>query len=300
MLQGGDILSGNGTGPSMSIFGGAFDDENFLLKHDEPFLLSMANRGPNTNGSQFFITTQPANHLNGKHVVFGKVIRGQDVVKLIEDVDTDSTDAPFSRITIMKCGELVKKLPSKENLKQSSKSKIKSASESSSEDEKVVKRNLKKKKKAVDHKKDDNKNEKLQNINLEEVKENEDPSTARKDKKKNNYESCRISKSGRLIRGRGYMQYRTPSPPEDGLYSRRHRSRSYSKRRPSLRQRSRSRSSRRSNYKKIHEARSRSPRNQSLATVSALGDSSLRKKRSRSRSSTNRRRLVTRSSKWDQ
>ncbi|KAJ3615603.1 hypothetical protein Zmor_016289 [Zophobas morio] len=130
MLQGGDILSGNGTGPSMSIFGGAFDDENFLLKHDEPFLLSMANRGPNTNGSQFFITTQPANHLNGKHVVFGKVIRGQDVVKLIEDVDTDSTDAPFSRITIMKCGELVKKLPSKENLKQSSKSKIKSASES--------------------------------------------------------------------------------------------------------------------------------------------------------------------------
>ncbi|KAF2217458.1 hypothetical protein CERZMDRAFT_6585, partial [Cercospora zeae-maydis SCOH1-5] len=105
MLQGGDFKNGNGTG-SATIYGtDKFADENFERKHDSPGVLSMANSGPNTNGSQFFITTVATPHLNGKHVVFGKVVDGMDVVRKIENVRTKS-DAPVQAVVIAQCGEM--------------------------------------------------------------------------------------------------------------------------------------------------------------------------------------------------
>lgn len=105
MLQGGDFTRGDGTG-GISIYGNKFDDENFDLKHDRAGLLSMANSGPNTNGSQFFITTVPTPHLNGKHVVFGKVVKGMSTVRKIENCEKGDSDKPVRDITIVDCGEL--------------------------------------------------------------------------------------------------------------------------------------------------------------------------------------------------
>ena len=84
MAQGGDFTRGDGRGGE-AIYGNKFRDENFRLKHDSPYLLSMANSGPHTNGSQFFITFRAVPHLDGKHVVFGKVTNGFEVMKVLEN-----------------------------------------------------------------------------------------------------------------------------------------------------------------------------------------------------------------------
>ncbi|KAI8908488.1 cyclophilin-like domain-containing protein [Gorgonomyces haynaldii] len=108
MIQGGDYTNGDGTG-GKSIYGDKFEDENLSRKHDEPFLLSMANKGPNTNGSQFFVTSRPVPHLDGKHCVFGKLISGQELFREIEDLETDPDDRPLDKIEITNCGILEKK-----------------------------------------------------------------------------------------------------------------------------------------------------------------------------------------------
>lgn len=105
MIQGGDFTAGDGTGGE-SIYGAKFEDEAFPKKHEKPFLLSMANAGPNTNGSQFFITTVATPHLDDKHVVFGQVLNGKSVVRQIENTQTASGDKPLKDITISDCGQL--------------------------------------------------------------------------------------------------------------------------------------------------------------------------------------------------
>jgi len=107
MLQGGDFQNGDGSGGT-SIYGPSFEDENFLLEHNSPGTLSMANSGPNTNRSQFFITTASAEKLNGKHVVFGIILEGLDLLEVMENVPVlGDTYKPMKKVAIYDCGMVV-------------------------------------------------------------------------------------------------------------------------------------------------------------------------------------------------
>lgn len=105
MAQGGDTTAQNGTG-GKSIYGGKFDDEQIWYPHTHKGVLSMANAGPNTNGSQFFICFGPTPHLNQKHTIYGRVISGYDMVEKIESNPTAPGDKPIKQVTVVNCGEL--------------------------------------------------------------------------------------------------------------------------------------------------------------------------------------------------
>jgi cyclophilin family peptidyl-prolyl cis-trans isomerase len=105
MIQGGDFTNGDGTGGE-SIYGEKFADENFIIKHTKGGQLSMANAGPGTNGSQFFVTAKDTPHLDDKHVVFGHVVEGMDVLRKIESVSVGDNDKPEVEIFIEDCGEM--------------------------------------------------------------------------------------------------------------------------------------------------------------------------------------------------
>jgi len=221
MVQSGDFSDGNGKGGE-SIYSGQFADENFDLKHDVPFLLSMANKGPDTNGSQFFVLTQPAPHLDGIHTVFGHVISGKEVIKEIEELQVDKKNRPLQDARIVNCGELVPKKKKEESSDEDS-------SSSSDEEEKERKRLKKEKKKAKKAAKKAEKEEgeleeqlchplvQLSNIDPDSIPDvpsnrflDRNPGQ-REDRRDEGDRGSRKVVGGKKVKGRGTMMYRPAS-----------------------------------------------------------------------------------------
>lgn len=227
MIQGGDFTNANGTGGE-SIYGGTFEDETFELKHDRPLLLSMANRGKDTNGSQFFITTQPAPHLDNVHVVFGSVVGGAALVRQLEALSVDRNARPLQDVLVVNCGELVKIKTVKKRKQEMEKD------ESEAESDPSQKKDKKKKKEKKEKKKEKKSREEpghplalstpLDPREIPAVPPHSfllrpegatrrdparDPARDRgryRERDRNVY-----TRSGRIIKGRGVFRYRTPS-----------------------------------------------------------------------------------------
>ncbi|VDK39947.1 unnamed protein product [Taenia asiatica] len=208
IIQGGDFSNGDGTGGE-SIYGGTFADEDMSLPHDRPFLLSMANRGPNTNGSQFFITTAPAPHLNGKHMVFGHVLSGREVVAKIEAVPVSDTKIykPLKPVVIVNCGELVPvKKKKSDDQKKSSKKKKKKAKKS---------KKKKSRRRLSSSFGSDSDSVKIRPEEIPDVPKNKflyrpSPTNSNKATYVENQNYSLKHKSGRKVKGRGQVRYRTP------------------------------------------------------------------------------------------
>lgn len=212
MIQGGDFSNRNGTGGE-SIYGGKFPDENFKIKHSRPGLLSMANAGPGTNGSQFFITLVPCPHLNGKHVVFGEVVEGMELVKVIEGVDTVK-DRPVTgqEVIIAKCGALgppeIENIPEGSGKEEKKKKKHKEKKEKKSKSSKKSK----KAKKAKDDESDsDVADEKEGNEELEADKQTQEeavlPNAAIASLAVEKKQTGVVGPDGILYKGRGAMRF---------------------------------------------------------------------------------------------
>jgi len=228
MIQSGDFSDGNGKGGE-SIYGGMFEDENFNIKHEKPFLLSMANKGPNTNGSQFFITTQPAPHLDGIHTVFGHVLSGKEIIAEIEQLQVDKKNRPLVDARIFNSGELVPKAKKKVVEPESSSSESSSSDEEDKQKKKAKKKAKKAKKKAKKMKEDEEEMQAHPFVQVTEIDPDEIPGVP-----KNRFLNRQRSKSNSGSRSR------SKSKPRRKQRSR-SRSRSRSRRRSSSRSRRHSR-----------------------------------------------------------
>ncbi|XP_053978936.1 uncharacterized protein LOC128889408 isoform X1 [Hylaeus anthracinus] len=234
MIQGGDFSVGNGTGGE-SIYGGTFADENFIIKHNKPYLLSMANRGRDTNGSQFFITTQPAPHLDNVHVVFGEVVSGQEIVTHIEGLPVDRMSRPLQDAKVVNCGELVLKVKSKvkkRETKDSSSSDSDSDSYAGKSKKKKKVKKSKKRAKSEDGEIHDSNEDDLGKphplVSVTKIDPDEIPevpankflyragptNNANQKEFRQHYGRDRVRsnrKTGRVFKGRGIFRYHTPS-----------------------------------------------------------------------------------------
>ncbi|XP_052749519.1 peptidyl-prolyl cis-trans isomerase 8 isoform X1 [Galleria mellonella] len=241
MIQGGDFTNANGTGGE-SIYGGTFEDETFELKHDQPYLLSMANRGKDTNGSQFFITTQPAPHLDNVHVVFGHVVGGAALVRQLEALPVDRNARPLQDVTVANCGQLVRLRAGKKRKQDKEREKEGSDadSEHSHKKDKKKKKDMKEKKKKRRHSgpsADEEENteqpshplvttSKIDPREIPDVptnrflmrggrdQDNRERNDPRRDRERMRFrerERHSYTRSGRIIKGRGVFRYRTPS-----------------------------------------------------------------------------------------
>lgn len=236
MIQGGDFTKRSGAGGE-SIYGNTFVDEDLSRPLDTEGLLCMANKGPNTNGSQFFITLRQCPHLNGKHVVFGKVIKGYEVIKQVAEVLVDEKDRPLTPVVISNCGELeLRKPPAKRaqtlmsnsqergtaDRRQSRRSRSRSRSGSPDSDMERSRRKKPKRKRTSEDEKGENEKQ-INKVPVEETEEEYDARLEREENErieaerkteleriKRKYDSDIQNSNGIRFKGRGRMKFVDP------------------------------------------------------------------------------------------